>query len=88
MTITIATRGITRTDSRSGRHYNVPGYSEPFPSVTTVLWNSLSATVPLVGSAIVKIGYDISLYVLFRNVRPVEETQTREARRVVEELAS
>ncbi len=29
--------GITRTDSPSGRHYQVPGYSEPFPSVTTVL---------------------------------------------------
>ena len=34
---TITTPGITRTDGPGGRHYQVPGYSEPFPSVTTVL---------------------------------------------------
>ena len=37
MTITITKPGITRTDGPGGRHYQVPGYSEPFPSVTTVL---------------------------------------------------
>lgn len=45
------------------------------PSVTAVLWNALSATVPLMASAIVKIGYDLSLYAMFRNVKPLEEGQ-------------
>ena len=35
--MTITTLGITRTDGPGGRHYQVEGYDEPFPSVTTVL---------------------------------------------------
>ena len=58
------------------------------PSATGFLANALSITFPLVGSAIVKIGYDISLYVMFRNIRPAEEAQSIEARRVIEEPAS
>ena len=58
------------------------------PTATGFLANALSITFPLVGSAIVKIGYDISLYFMFRNVRPVEEAQSIEARRVIEEPAS
>ena len=35
--LTTTTR-ITRIDGgRNGRHYQVEGFSEPFPSVTTVL---------------------------------------------------
>jgi MFS family permease len=54
------------------------------PSATTVLWGMLSASAPLVGSAVLKIGYDLALYAMFRNVRPPEEVrraQERAARR-------
>jgi hypothetical protein len=40
----------------------------------------LSATVPLVGSSILKISYDLSLYAMFRNVRPPEEVARRQRR--------
>ena len=43
------------------------------PSATTALWSLLAASAPLVGSALLKIGYDLSLYAMFRNVRPPEE---------------
>ncbi len=45
------------------------------PSVTTAMWSLLSASAPLVGSALLKIGYDLSLYAMFRNVRPPEEVR-------------
>jgi len=45
------------------------------PSVTTALWNAFTASAPLVASAVLKIGYDLSLYAMFRDVRPPEETQ-------------
>ena len=49
------------------------------PSVTAALWNAFSASVPLLGSAFLKIGYDLSLYFMFRNVKPPEEIErTRE----------
>ena len=35
--MTLTAPRITRVDGRSGRHYQVEGYDEPFPSVTTVL---------------------------------------------------
>ena len=50
------------------------------PSVTAAMWNLLSASAPLVGSAVLKIGYDLSLYAMFRNVRPPEEVRRLEAR--------
>ncbi len=50
------------------------------PSATTALWSLLSASAPLVGSAVLKIGYDLSLYAMFRNVRPPEEVRRLEAR--------
>ena len=37
MTTTITTPGIAPIDGPGGRHYQVEGYDEPFPSVTTVL---------------------------------------------------
>lgn len=45
------------------------------PTVTTALWNIANAATPLVGSAVLKITYDLSLYFMFRNVRPPEEEQ-------------
>ena len=43
------------------------------PSISTVLWQAFSATVPLVASALLKIAYDLSLYFMFRNVKPPQE---------------
>ena len=45
------------------------------PTVTTAIWNITTAWTPLVGSALLKIGYDLSLYFMFRNVRPPEEQE-------------
>jgi len=43
------------------------------PSVSTALWLALSASVPLVACAVLKITYDLSLYFMFRNVKPPQE---------------
>ena len=51
------------------------------PSATTAIWNITAAWVPLVGSALLKIGYDLSLYFMFRNVRPPEEEERFRNRR-------
>ena len=51
------------------------------PTVTTAIWNITSAWTPLVGSALLKIGYDLSLYFMFRNVRPPEEEERLRNRR-------
>ena len=50
------------------------------PTATMALWSLLSASAPLVGSAVLKIGYDLSLYGMFRNVRPPEEVRRIQAR--------
>ncbi len=50
------------------------------PSATAALWGLLSASAPLVGSALLKISYDLALYAMFRNVRPPEEVRRIEAR--------
>jgi len=52
------------------------------PSATTALWSLLSASAPLVGSALLKIGYDLSLYAMFRNVRPPEEVRRIQERAI------
>ena len=51
------------------------------PTVTTAIWNITTAWTPLVGSALLKIGYDLSLYFMFRNVRPPEEEERLRNRR-------
>jgi len=43
------------------------------PSVSTALWYALSASVPLISCAVLKITYDLSLYFMFRNVKPPQE---------------
>jgi len=45
------------------------------PSAATALWQALSATVPIIACAVLKITYDLSLYFMFRNVKPPQETQ-------------
>ena len=51
------------------------------PTVTTAMWNVTAAWTPLVGSALLKIGYDLALYGMFRNVRPPEEEERLRKRR-------
>lgn len=43
------------------------------PSLGTALWQAISASAPLIGNAVLKITYDISLYFMFRNVKPPQE---------------
>ncbi|MBI4200769.1 MAG: MFS transporter [Chloroflexi bacterium] len=43
------------------------------PSVATVLWNAASASAPFIACGVMKIGYDLALFFLFRNVKPPEE---------------
>jgi MFS family permease len=43
------------------------------PLVSTALWQTFSATVPVIGCAVFKITYDISLYFMFRNVKAPQE---------------
>ena len=43
------------------------------PSVGTALWQVFAASVPLIASGILKITYDLSLYFMFRNVKPPQE---------------
>jgi len=45
------------------------------PSLGTVLWQAISASAPLIGSAVLKISYDLSLYFMFRNVKPPQEAE-------------
>jgi len=47
------------------------------PSIATGLWQVFSATVPLLGCAILKITYDLSLYFMFRNVKPPQEIKAK-----------
>jgi len=43
------------------------------PTVAAVLWETASASVPFIVGALVKITYDLSLWFLFRRVKPLEE---------------
>jgi MFS family permease len=43
------------------------------PSVATALWSAFSASAPLIACGILKIVYDLSLYFMFRNVKPPQE---------------
>jgi MFS family permease len=45
------------------------------PSVSTVLWQTFSASVPFIACAVLKITYDLWLYFLFRNVKPPQEAE-------------
>ncbi len=47
------------------------------PSAATALWQAFSASVPIIGCAVLKITYDLSLYFMFRNVKPQQEIKTQ-----------
>ncbi len=48
------------------------------PSVATALWSAVSSGVPLVGSGILRLIYDLALYTMFRNLKPPEEVLRQE----------
>ena len=43
------------------------------PSVATFVWSIGATSVPFVSAGVLKIVYDLSLYALFRKVKPPEE---------------
>ena len=43
------------------------------PTVATALWSITNAAVPFIAGALVKITYDLTLWTLFRRVKPPEE---------------
>jgi MFS family permease len=43
------------------------------PSIATALWSIGATSIPFVSGGIIKIAYDLSLYFMFRKVRPSEE---------------
>jgi MFS family permease len=43
------------------------------PSVAAMLWTATAASVPFVAGGVVKIAYDLTLWHLFRSVKPPEE---------------
>jgi len=52
------------------------------PTISSTLWSTFSASVPFVASAALKIIYDLSLYSIFRNVKPPEELRKSKVREV------
>ncbi len=48
------------------------------PSVATALWSAFSASTPLIACGVLKIAYDLSLYFMFRNVKPPQEAQEKQ----------
>ena len=53
------------------------------PALGTALWQAISASAPLIGNAVLKISYDLSLYFMFRNVKPPQEAEHTEERGAV-----
>jgi MFS family permease len=47
------------------------------PLAATALWQAISATVPIIGCAVLKITYDLSLYVMFRHVKAPQEKNNK-----------
>jgi MFS family permease len=52
---------------------NVTGTVAPLAS--TALWQAISAAVPILGSAVLKISYDLSLFFMFRKVKAPQEVR-------------
>ena len=50
------------------------------PSISTAMWTGISASAPFVGTAVIKIAYDLSLWWMFKDVLPPEEVARRERR--------
>lgn len=47
------------------------------PLAASALWQAFSATVPIIGCAVLKITYDLSLFFMFRKVKAPQETEKR-----------
>ncbi len=48
------------------------------PVIASALWQAFSATVPIIGCAVLKITYDLSLFFMFRNVKAPQEKDKNE----------
>ena len=46
------------------------------PSISTALWIGISASAPLVASSVLKITYDIMLWIMYHNVTLSDEQRT------------
>ena len=44
------------------------------PSVGTALWTTLGPSAPFIVGGVVKIAYDLTLWCMFRQIKPPEET--------------
>jgi hypothetical protein len=51
------------------------------PVAATALWGAASASAPFVVGGVVKIAYDLTLWCLFRRVKPPEEATEPSSRR-------
>jgi hypothetical protein len=49
------------------------------PSIATALWTTVAVSAPLIASGVIKIGYDLALFYMFRNVKPSEEGEATQA---------
>jgi MFS family permease len=49
------------------------------PSVSTALWNAISASVPFIACGVIKIAYNVTLYFMFRHIKPPEERVSAES---------
>lgn len=45
------------------------------PSVAMALWNIGAVSIPFATCGVLKISYDLTLYFMFKNVRPPEEVR-------------
>lgn len=50
------------------------------PTAATALWTAASASAPFIVGGVVKIAYDLALWLLFRQVKPPEEAPTLRTR--------
>ncbi len=46
------------------------------PVVASALWQAFSATIPIIGCAVLKITYDLSLFFMFRKVKAPQEVKS------------
>ena len=49
------------------------------PYASTLMWSAFSATAPFVACGVIKIAYDLSLWFMFRDIKPPEESRSSAA---------
>ena len=43
------------------------------PSIATLLWQAFSASAPFIASGVIRLAYDLSLFAMFRRIRPLDD---------------